>query len=328
MNFRENYLKVLHHQHPDYTPNFFTATASVGFGAGNGPAFEKGPEGGGLDGFGVEWITPASGGGAPIPKPGNYVLEDVTEWKEVVQFPDLDAFDWEAQAAKELAGVDRTKQVVDYGCGNGIFERLLALMGTEEAMVSLILEPEAVNELFTAITDFKIETARKVAKYYKPDVFTNYDDIATGASLFFSPEIYRELIKPHHKRLNDAVRELGMIPIFHCCGYAEQLVEDFIEIGYEAWTSCQPCNDIESLLEKYGDRLAIMGGFDSTGRPGMPDASDEEVRADVRRCLDTYGKHDGFVLFGPRIVNSLDKAKIDAAYFPIVDEWFRYFGLP
>lgn len=35
----------------------------MGFGAIDGPAIEKGPFGGGEDGFGVRWVHPASGGG-------------------------------------------------------------------------------------------------------------------------------------------------------------------------------------------------------------------------------------------------------------------------
>ena len=328
MTFRENYLRVLHHQKPEFTPVFFSTTASCGFGAGNGPWFEKGPAGGGKDGFGVRWATPSSGGGAPTPAANSAVLDDITEWEEKVQFPDVDAFDWEAEAARELAGVDREQLVVDYGCGNGVWERLLALLGTEEAFYSMIVEQDAVNALFEKITDYKIKIAEKAKKYYDPDAFTNYDDIAASSSLFFSPEIYRTCIKPHHTRLNEAVKDLGMIPIYHCCGKAESLIEDFIETGAEAWTSVQPSNDIEYLLKEYGDRIAIMGGYDNNGPCGMPDATDEMVRAEVRRCMSTYGKYDGYVLFGARIVNSLDPEAVGAAYVPIIDEALKCTGFP
>ena len=324
MNLKENYMRALNHQSTEFVPTFFTATRSVGFGANNGPWFEKGPEGGGIDGFGVCWVTPASGGGAPIPKPDEFILDDITQWKEVVKFPDLDSFDWEAAAAKEMEGCDREQSVVDYGCGNGIVERLAALMGFEGALYSLLAEPEACNEFFTAVTDYKIKIAEMAAKYYAADVFTNYDDIATNQNTFMSPDTYRELVKPHHKRLNEAVRELGMIPIYHCCGKAETLIEDFIDTGAQAWTSVQPCNDIEALLKKYGDKITIIGGFDSNGRPGMPDADEDEVRAEVRRCIDTYGKHKSYVLFGARIVNSLDPQVAADAYIPIIDEAIKY----
>ena len=58
--------------------------------------------------------------------------------------PDAASFDWEAEAAKELANVDRNQTVVAFGFGNGVFERLAALMGFEEALLAIMEEPEEV----------------------------------------------------------------------------------------------------------------------------------------------------------------------------------------
>lgn len=325
VNFKDNFMKFIRHEKTDFIPPYVGGVAMAGFGALPGPWIEKGPLGGGYDGFGVRWITPASGGGAPIPAPNEFVLEDITEWREVVKFPDVEAFDWEADAAAALKDVDRSQMILDFGCGNGMFERLAALMGFEEALCAIATEPEEVNELLTAITDYKIKVAEKVAKYYKADTFTNYDDVATERGMFMSPETFRKLFKPHNKRLCDAVKALGMIPIYHCCGKADDIVEDMIDCGYAAWTSVQPSNDICGIIEKYGDRFGIMGGYDTSGRPGQAEASDEEVRAEVRRCLDTYGKYGrSYCFMGVRLVNSLDPAVLGATLAPVIEESIGY----
>jgi hypothetical protein len=181
---RENLLRAYNHEKTEYVPFILTDTAMFGFGAGSGPWLEKGPPGGGIDGFGVKWVTPMSGGGAPIPAPNEFILDDITKWKEKITLPDVNAYNWEKDAAQDLAACDRSRVVVDYGCGNGVFERLGALMGFENACIAMAEEPEAVNDLFTAITDYKIAFAEKAAQYYKPDCFTNYDDIATDRELF------------------------------------------------------------------------------------------------------------------------------------------------
>jgi hypothetical protein len=317
---RENLLRVLNHQEAEYVPFYIMDAAMFGFGASSGPWLEKGPAGGGLDGFGVRWITPASGGGAPIPAPNEFLLKDVTEWKRVVQFPDVNVYDWAGNAEQDLAKYDRSQVVVDYGCGNGVFERLAALMGFEEALVAMYEEPDAVNDLFTAITDYKIAFAEKVAKYYKADAFTNYDDVATQRDLFMSPKTYRELIKPHHKRLFDVVRNLGMMPIQHTCGKAESIIEDMIETGAAAWTSVQPANDIAELLKKHGDKIAFIGGYDSNGVPGQAEASDEIVKVEIDRCFTEYGPYKkGFVLFAFRLVNTLDPGNAAYGLKPIIE---------
>ncbi|MCC8162641.1 MAG: hypothetical protein LIO86_05615 [Lachnospiraceae bacterium] len=324
-DMREEYFKFLNHEPTKIVVNQLVASAETGFGALPGPWIEKGPIGGGYDGFGVRWITPASGGGAPIPAPGEFLLEDICDWREVVKFPDLDAFDWAADAEAALAQVDRTVQAVNFGLGNGVYERLAALMGFEEALCAMVTDPEEVNAFFTALTDWKIEFVKKIKKYYHPDTITYFDDIATERDLFMSPDAYRKLIKPHHKRFAQAVTNMGIKPILHCCGHAEVIVEDMIDCGWVAWNSVQPSNDIVALCEKYGDRIGFIGGFDSNGRPAQPDATEEEARAEIRRCIDTYGATErGFCLFAFKVVNSRDPAVIGAAMAPLFEEYFTY----
>ncbi|MEW8986797.1 MAG: uroporphyrinogen decarboxylase family protein [Bacillus sp. (in: firmicutes)] len=325
---KENYLNAINHKETEWTPIFPVDCAGLGFGAFPGPWIEKGPMGGGYDGFGVRWITPASGGGAPIPAPNEFILdsETIVDWKNIVKFPDLEGVDWKAIVEQELSimPVDRDQTAIEFGCGNGVFERLGALMGFEETLIALIEEPEACYELMEAITDYKIQFAKKVKEFYNPDIFNNYDDIATERGLFMSPDTYRKLIKPHHKRLNDAVRELGMIPIQHTCGLCESLIEDIIDTGAAAWSSVQPVNDIVQLLEKYGDKIAIIGGYNSNGAPGRLDATTEERLAEVHRCFDTYGSYPSYIAFPFVTVNSLDPNDMLEVMKPMLGEAIRY----
>lgn len=325
VNFREEFLKFLHHEPTVWTPVQLACSAVAGFGALPGPWIEKGPIGGGYDGFGVRWITPASGGGAPIPAPNEFILEDICDWREVIKFPNLDEFDWAADAAIYVGNVDRTQQVVDFGIGNGVFERLAAFMGFEEALCAMVTDPEEVYALMDALTDWKIDFAKKVKQYYNPDTITYYDDVATERDLFMSPETYRTLIKPHHKRFAQACLDMDILPIYHCCGKAEAIVEDMIDCGWVVWTSVQPSNDICGLIEKYGDRFGFIGGYDSNGKPARINATLEEMHNEVHRCLDTYGKYGkGYAFFGFRYFNSLDPNAMMQAMAPIVEEAMKY----
>ena len=326
MTPKENYLAALRHEAYEFIPSPVNDCVMVGFGAASGPAFEKGPLGGGYDGFGVRWVNPESGGGAPIPAPGEFLLdtETIVDWKRRVKFPDLAAFDWESQAKMELSMGNPEVQCIEFGSGNGPFERLAAMMGFEEALMALALEPEASYDFMNAVVDYKIDTLEYVKKYYHAEVFTNYDDIATEQCTFMAPETYRELIKPLHKKLNDAVYASGMLPVQHTCGKADALIEDFIETGAAAWTSVQPTNDIAAILQKYGSQICISGGFDSNGRPARPETTDEEVRAEVRRCMDEYGKYRGYMFFGFRLTKSLDPQVNLAALMPMLQEAESY----
>ena len=317
MNRKENYLAALNHRPTEWVP-FSRDSVSWGY---DDLWFEKGPKSGGLDGFGVRWVRPSSGMNAGIPAPGEFVLKDVTQWKKVVQFPDVDAFDWE-KASEEFysRGIDREQVAVDFGCGNGQYERLGALMGFEEALVAMFEEPEATFDLLNAITDYKIKVVEKAAQYFKPDSFTSFDDTCTQRSTFMSPEVYRELIAPVHKRLNDACIEHGILPIQHCCGKGEEIIESFIEEHAVAWTIVQPCNDIAGLLDQYGDKITIIGGFDSNGPAGIT-MEEELIREDVRRCMKEYGPHRGYIFGGFLMPDSANMYKMPELLRIMEDEY-------
>lgn len=296
MTGKENYLAALKHEPHARIPVEGEDLIYCGFEMNE---MEKGPAGGGRDGFGVRWVAPESGGGTAMPEPGNFLLnaDTICDWRTLVRLPDAAAYHWKEDAEAQLEGVDRETMLVDYGDGNGPFERLAALMGFENALMAMAEEPEAVEELLTAVTDYKLECLNEISRQYHPDTYTLYDDVATQQCTFMSPAAYRALIKPQHKRIVDRAKELGMIPILHCCGNAQGLVEDFIEEGFAAWASVQPCNDIAGILDQYGDRFCICGGYDTNGMPGQTD-DPEILKREIERCYQTYGAKQGYIFAG------------------------------
>jgi uroporphyrinogen-III decarboxylase len=242
---KENYLRALRHEETEYVPCGFFGPDTAPM--GRLTPFDHGGESTGFqDGFGVHWVATDSTAGNFLPAPGDFLLKDVTQWKKTITIPDVEKFDWPktVEIEQRVFKADHDKQAFGFWSGVGVWERLASVMGFEEAMIALMEEPEACYDFFTAVTDFKVKLAEKVAQYYKADVFINFDDIATERNLFMSPDTYRTLIKPHHKRLNDAIKRYGMIPIQHTCGHAEICVEDYIETGAAVWSSVQPTNDI------------------------------------------------------------------------------------
>ena len=307
---KENYLNVLLHKDPVWTPIRGYDMRSSGFSTF---PIEKGPIGGGLDGFGVNWVCPISGGGAPIPEPGRFMFtaDDMPEWHKYVRFPDLNDFDWRMYAEKMLAPggqpLDRDQFALGFGIGNGPYERIASLIGFEETLLAIVEYPEETRSLVDAIVDWKIEQVKLAKKWISPDAITNYDDFCTQRSPFMSREQFREVFFDANARYYQAIRDEGIIPIQHTCGYAEPLVDLFIETGIDAWESVQPCNDVASLISEYGDKLTFVGGFDSVGRPALPEATPDEIVAEVHRCLDEYGGRKGYIFSGVRMLNTLDK---------------------
>jgi len=132
-------------------------------------------------------------------------------------------------------------------------------------------------------------------------IFVTGTDFGTQNGPFLSPELYRELFKPFHKRVNDWVHTHTRWKTFiHSCGGVEPLIEDFIEAGFDILNPVQ-CSaagmDPELLKQKYGDRLVFWGGGVDTQRT-LPFGTPDEVRREVRERLEIFGRGGGYV-FNP-----------------------------
>ena len=302
---KENYLAVLNHEKPDYVPDVALDACMVG---GAFELFENGPLGGGVDDFGLEWVCTASANGQATPAPGCIPVPDVTEWKKYLKIPDLGKLDWEEMAAAQYAGreEDRKNKAVIYGTWNSIFLRFSHLLGFEEALIAMYEEPEACMEMMQAIADYKCDLIEQVGKYFKPDIITHYDDVCTERGPFMPPEMYREMIKPFHKQMNDAIKSVGALPSQHCCGFCEDLIPDFIDEGAVSWEAAQPSNDLAKVIREYGDRITVVGGYDTQGLPGRPGVPDEEIEAEVHRMMDAYAPLGSFISMGFLLTNDPD----------------------
>ena len=294
MNRRENFLRFMNHEPHDHIPTLLDVCSC----GNDSETFENGPLTGGLDGFGCGWVKTASAMGAGTPAPGDPVVPDVTEWRDYVKFPNIAEFDWEGLAKQQLANYNPETQVINYSCWNGQFLRFTHLLGFEEGLVSLITEPEASEELLSAITDYRIETLPYIKKHFNPDFVTILDDVATGINLFMPPATYQDLIAPQHKRWFDAVRDLGMIPSIHICGHCESIVPGLVDEGTDMWEICEPMNDLPALAEQVGDKLAFFGGISMQSELALKVPTEEELKQEARNCIDKYGPCGNYGFMG------------------------------
>lgn len=319
MNERENALLVYRHQKSEWTPLFPEAIFMTGFWSNNecGLRGEKVSDTIALDVFGVEW---ALDHGSPMPVPGKYILDDVANWRDIA-FPEPKTWDWKFMSEVELKDYDGTK-VLTYFCEQGCFDRLTQLLGFENALVALLTDPEECDSFFARMADYKIEVIECVAEHYRPDVFMYTDDLAKADSLFMSPETYRELIKPHHAKIIQAIKNHGMIPEQHTCGKYEEIAEDYAEIGIESFFPSQASNDLVALQKKYGDRVAIVGGYDSQGPAGREDATPEILQEEARRVVKEYAVNGGFICL-PMIGDAMNATPEQMMRIGIFCEEFR-----
>jgi len=180
----------------------------------------------------------------------------------------------------------------------GYFQHLMNFMGFTEGLCAMQEEPEEVFELYTYLADFFDEVSRRYIEYIKPDCLQITDDTATAQHSFISLELFRKLVKPFHARLGKIATDRGLPVMMHNCGRCEDFIDDWMEYGVRSWNPAQIMNDLDGIKKKYGNKMVLIGCWDSSGPVGWPDATEALVRESVRKTIDRFGPGGGFIFWG------------------------------
>ncbi len=130
------------------------------------------------------------------------------------------------------------------------------------------------------------------------DVVFFGDDLASQLAPLFAPQMYRDLIKPRHRRMIAAVKSRRDVKVlYHSCGAISTLIDDLIDIGVDAVNPVQvTAKDMapDTLKRRFGDWVTFWGGINS--QETLPFGTPDEVRGEVRRMIDRMSPGGGFVL--------------------------------
>lgn len=286
-------LAAYRHEKPDFIPNSNAGNAV--FRCPTDRYMGEGTQG--RDMFGVKWIlTQAENRWAGMsPAPDECLLDDIADWRDI-KFPDLDSINWPEHVAASLNGVDRNEKTVTALISSGLFERMNQLMGMENALCAFYEDPDSVKEFFEALADFKLKCIDYVAEYGRPDIIQMHDDWGMSTNMFFSPDIWREFIKPHEERFARRIHSHGAFYEHHSCGYITPIIGDLVEIGVDALNPLNVCNDLQHIKNEYGGKITLVGGFDNqrieTERP-----SGAELDKMVRSTFEVLAPGGSFVSY-------------------------------
>ncbi len=279
MNARENLLRAIRHENPDWVPGYWEAVATIG------PPVVERPAGEGHDAFGVHWSYEQAAEGGTYPTHDGHTIRDLARWREQLTVPDVDGLDWSA-TARAAQGIDRSEHVVQGFVEMGLFERSYLLLGMEAALEAYLIETDAMADLIGAIADYKIALIERLDDEADLDMLWYGDDWGTQDNVFLPVDVWRKTIGLHTRRIYECAQRRGILVNQHSCGWVEPLLDDMVEMGAAMWNPCQPCNDLAALKKRHAGRIAFYGGIDSQFVLARPGVKPGEVRQEVRRRID------------------------------------------
>ncbi len=187
-----------------------------------------------------------------------------------------------------------------------IFALSQHLLGMEKFLCDLQMGEEYIDRLMERCTDFMIELGKELIRH-GCDVIWSSDDFGTQNGLMISERIFRERIKPHFIRLNQALKEEkpDLILALHCDGAVKPLLKDFVEMGFDIFNPVQPGvpgHGPQELQDYIGDRLVFWGAIDQ--QKLMPFGTNEQLEQDIKEKIQILGKNRGYMIAPAHIIQS------------------------
>ncbi len=149
--------------------------------------------------------------------------------------------------------------------GVNVFEQMHPVCGHEHMLAGMALDPDWVRDMVDTFTNLTIGMWEMLFhEEGLPDGIFFYEDMGFKDKPFMSPDMYREIIQPAHKRSIDWAHARGLKVIMHSCGMIEPLLPGMIEAGIDMLQAMEvkAGMDMLRLNKLYGHKIGFMGNID------------------------------------------------------------------
>lgn len=146
------------------------------------------------------------------------------------------------------------------------YEYIWRIIGTENSLIWMLTDEDKFIAFVDRIGQFMadiLKTQIKVGNGRLSGIYIT-GDVAYVNGMLFSPQLWRKVFKPHVKNLIEISHDANLPVIYHGCGNATPIYNDFIEIGLDGYNPLEVKSglDIVKLKKEYANRLAFVGNFD------------------------------------------------------------------
>jgi len=225
-----------------------------------------------------------------VVKPPLSTAEDIKNYK----LPDPKA-EWRWKGYKEVIKMSKSNGMGVVGNMRGPYSGTWMLFGMDNFSLMFYDDPESVDRILTAVTDFSIEAFRIMAKE-GADALLFSDDYGSTTAPLFSRDHFLRYIAPQIKRMCEAAEECGIPLIMHSDGYIHPFVADSVSMGIRGLHPIERAAsmDLAEIKQKYGKKICIFGNVEN--KELMVNGSPAEIEAQVKECISIAGPGGGYCL--------------------------------
>jgi uroporphyrinogen decarboxylase len=168
------------------------------------------------------------------------------------------------------------------------------IIGSENMLLWMGMEPEKIARFLGAVTEFLVEITRAeiAASEGLIDGMVIWGDVAYVRGMLFSPEMWRKLFKPCVARIVELCHAANLPVIYHGCGDARAIYPDLIDVGVDGYNPVEAKAGLDVLeLKRQFPRMAWVGNMDVQKWATLPL---DELDAYVLRKLEA-ARGGGFI---------------------------------
>jgi uroporphyrinogen-III decarboxylase len=120
---------------------------------------------------------------------------------------------------------------------------------------------------------------------------------------FWTPEMYRKILKPRIKSLIEICRQAGVKFVYIITKSFKELADDFLDMGIDSVFGVDPVQgqaDLKGLAGRFNGKISIWGGINSAVTLGR--GSQKEIEKAVEEAIRILAPGGGFVLYPVDVV--------------------------
>jgi len=230
----------------------------------------------------------------PADAPIAYPLKQRSDWNDYrVPDPSPSA---RLSEVKSALGVAKETRTAVFGCVRGPFTATWLLFGIDAFSLLLYDDPDFVDEVITACTDFYIEGGRRMIEA-GVDGITFADDYGSTSAPFMSPAKFEKHIIPQLSRMVRCFRQMGVPVMMHSDGNIRPLLDGIVS-GTEI-NAYHPIErgtgmDLKEVKQSFGQKICLIGNVDN--KTTLVTGTVEDVKAEAIDCIKTAAPGGGYIL--------------------------------
>jgi uroporphyrinogen decarboxylase len=223
-----------------------------------------------------EWVIKRNGAGASLkwwknksgtPEHIDFRMTNRTIWERDYRphLTDVDRTRVDCKEAAKRLQIARDNNLWAWYGHLFVWENMRQSMGDFCLYESLLLDPDWIHDYCRVYTDFfKAHYKVLFEEAGLPDGIWVFEDLGYKNGTFCAPDVLKRLIFPYYKELVDFFHCYKLPVILHSCGNISEILPLIVDAGFDALNPMEVkagC-DIMAFAQKYGDKLAFIGGFD------------------------------------------------------------------